>query len=50
MNEKTCEHCAKGSARIKLRRQFIHRVGWRNIVCTEENESWDAIENVASDK
>lgn len=30
-----CPHCAAGLGRIKLRRQWIHRIGWRNIVCEE---------------
>jgi len=30
-----CEHCAAGLRRIKLKRQYVHRVGFTTIVCID---------------
>ena len=35
MKNPICPYCAEGIPLIKLQRQYIHRIGYRNYVCTE---------------
>lgn len=31
-----CQYCIAGRPAIRMKRQYIHRIGWDNIVCKEQ--------------
>lgn len=38
-----CPHCEAGLPAFKLKRQYVHRVGWKTVICADKGIRLDQV-------